>query len=270
MFNRGNEGRLHSEKLTTPDGVMELKLRLPSNTKAPSSARRALDPLVAGIDPELLNKIRLLATELITNSVTYADATGDATILVHILVNTEADRILRIEVTDTGSAHMPRKRNPSLDELGGRGLFLVDSLSDRWGVKRANNGDTSVWLEIDRHNTILIVDDEDDERFIIAPGLRSDGWNVEEASSGEEALNRCSRSSFDFILLDQKMTGLSGIEVARTLRKDGFNHPILIFSAYLTPELEIEAKSVPVATLTKLRRTFLTETIRDIRDAALP
>lgn len=56
---------------------------------------------------------------------------------------------LRIEVTDTRADTLPRLRPPSSDEDGGRGLFLVEALADRWGVELGPVPRKTVWAELD-------------------------------------------------------------------------------------------------------------------------
>ena len=70
-----------------------------------------------------------------------------------------------------------------------------------------------------RPHKILVVDDEANIRRIITSYLRSDGFEVAEASDGEAALAEFDRSSPDLVLLDVMMPGLDGIEVLRELRR---------------------------------------------------
>ena len=57
------------------------------------------------------------------------------------------DRV-RVEVTDHGPGFEARARDPSTQHESGWGLYLVDQLSDRWGVSRTDG--TAAWFEIDR------------------------------------------------------------------------------------------------------------------------
>jgi hypothetical protein len=54
---------------------------------------------------------------------------------------------LRVEVSDRGPGFAPAPHRPSPVDAGGRGLFLVDALADRWG---SADGGTRVWFEVDR------------------------------------------------------------------------------------------------------------------------
>ena len=88
---------------------------------------------------------------------------------------------------------------------------------------------------------ILLADDEPDIRNIVRMRLEREGWSVEEAASGYEALAACRERPPEVLVLDQRMGGFTGIEVAAILRDEGFTQPVIIFSAYLDPTLEADA-----------------------------
>ncbi|MGW4818583.1 ATP-binding protein [Streptomyces sp. NPDC004227] len=60
---------------------------------------------------------------------------------------------LRIEVTDTRGDDLPRRRPPTPDAESGRGLLLVESLADRWGVQLGPIPRKTVWAELDLPGT---------------------------------------------------------------------------------------------------------------------
>jgi len=66
--------------------------------------------------------------------------------------------------------------------------------------------------------TILIVDDDEGVRQTLAEVLTLEGYNVEEASSGEEAITVAMRKHIDSFLLDMEMPRMSGVEVCRAIR----------------------------------------------------
>jgi anti-sigma regulatory factor (Ser/Thr protein kinase) len=109
---------------------------------APGEARRAIERLEDKIAPDVAPEVKLLVSELITNSVKYG-GNGEVT----LRIDTAAPRKLRIEVIDQGAGFVPVARNRPATEVGGWGLHLVQTLSDRWGVYE---GSTHVWFEIDR------------------------------------------------------------------------------------------------------------------------
>ena len=91
---------------------------------------------------------------------------------------------------------------------------------------------------------LLIVDDQEDIRLILQILLEDQGWDTEQEASGERVLARRDlRSRFHALVVDYKMPGLDGMELARRLRATGFSRPIILCSAYLNPEVQREAKA---------------------------
>lgn len=65
---------------------------------------------------------------------------------------------------------------------------------------------------------ILIVDDEPQIRRVLRTTLSAQGYEVQDARSGEEALDRVREDHFDLLLLDVNMPGMGGLEACRELR----------------------------------------------------
>lgn len=84
-----------------------------------------------------------IACELATNALTHAQ--DDAPIVVLLMY---AAGTVRIEVRDEDALHLPTLKNPAADDEEGRGLLIVDALSQRWGFRAADVG-KAVWAEID-------------------------------------------------------------------------------------------------------------------------
>jgi CheY-like chemotaxis protein len=110
---------------------------------------------------------------------------------------------------------------------------------------------------------VLIVDDQEDIRLMMRLLLEDQGWDTELALSGDDALARGDLvARFDALVVDYKMPGPDGIEVARRFREAGFKRPIIICSAYLTPEVEREAAFLGAETVTKYDLGALVEAVR--------
>lgn len=88
---------------------------------------------------------------------------------------------------------------------------------------------------------VLVADDEPDVRFMLGAHLRRRGWDVEEAVDGTDALTKLGVSSYDAVVLDQRMPGASGLDIAREL---GGKQPTIVFSAYLEPRIRAELDSI--------------------------
>jgi anti-sigma regulatory factor (Ser/Thr protein kinase) len=122
-----------------------LHLRLRPGPEAAGEGRHALDRLEDSLGHEQLSELRLLVSELLTNSVRHG-VDGRSWIKLDVEVEPEA---VRVVVTDNGPGFEPDPEpTPHLDRPGGWGLCLVDRLASRWGVER--RGNTAVWFELDR------------------------------------------------------------------------------------------------------------------------
>jgi two-component system, OmpR family, response regulator len=78
---------------------------------------------------------------------------------------------------------------------------------------------------------VLIVEDEVKMAGLIRRGLRREGFAVDLASEGEEALWKAAATSYDAVILDVMLPGVDGFEVCRKLRADGIWSPVLMLTA---------------------------------------
>ena len=78
---------------------------------------------------------------------------------------------------------------------------------------------------------ILLVEDEPQIADFIARGLSENGYSVDTAHDGDEALHWPSVADFDVIILDVMLPSIDGMEVCRTLRSQGVRTPILMLTA---------------------------------------
>jgi two-component system, OmpR family, response regulator MprA len=78
--------------------------------------------------------------------------------------------------------------------------------------------------------TILVVDDEPFIRSVISRGLLLEGYQVEVAADGQEALHIAREKAFHLVILDVMLPTLDGLEVCRRLRR-GSNVPIIMLTA---------------------------------------
>jgi anti-sigma regulatory factor (Ser/Thr protein kinase) len=120
-----------------------LEMDLGSDPEAAASARRAISRLRTDLDPPLIETLRLLVTELVTNSVRH---TAAESVTLRVAVGKSA---VLAEVADTGPGFDPECLERSGDEDTGWGLFLVQRLADKWGV-RHDGPCKYVWFELRR------------------------------------------------------------------------------------------------------------------------
>ncbi|MGI8333501.1 ATP-binding protein [Actinomadura scrupuli] len=105
------------------------------------------DLLIAiGVPGETRGDVLLMLTELITNAMVHG-AAGQPGLAIELLLYTD-DKVIHVAVTDPGLGGTPELREDLLAD-GGRGLRLVDALSDRWGHEAAEPAGCSVWFEVD-------------------------------------------------------------------------------------------------------------------------
>ena len=108
---------------------------------------------------------------------------------------------------------------------------------------------------------ILIVDDEENIRFLYKEELEDEGFAVDLAKNGEEALEKVDQFQPDLITLDIKMPGLNGLEVLKRIREQKRNLPIILCSAYGEYKQDLttwasDAYVVKCADLTELKQTI--------------
>jgi anti-sigma regulatory factor (Ser/Thr protein kinase) len=123
---------------------MNLNRTIRLGPSAPGEARRALDGLSPIVPSGALHDLRVVVSELVTNSVRHSGLDAGAPIHLQVRAN---ERSVRIEVTDRqgGFTVLPRPPARLEEQSSGWGLYLVDRLVDRWGKVP----DDGVWVELD-------------------------------------------------------------------------------------------------------------------------
>jgi DNA-binding NtrC family response regulator len=88
---------------------------------------------------------------------------------------------------------------------------------------------------------ILIVDDDEVSCRLFAEVLEGDGHEVHQARSGEEALDRLRKESYDLLLVDVRMPGITGLDVTRLMRQERPLLPVIVMTAFGSIETAVEA-----------------------------
>jgi len=122
----------------------EVSFELAGGPYAVTAARLALTDLENHVDESLAFDVRLLVSELVTNSVQHAGVGPDDSIMLAVRLT---DELVRVEVRDGGPGFDAPVVAPPDDADKGWGLFLVEQLADAWGV---DEGGAVVWFEISR------------------------------------------------------------------------------------------------------------------------
>ena len=123
----------------------EIDVRFAPEPEVVTTARHTLDGLADLLPAEKLEDVRLVVSELVTNSILHAGLSTKDQISLTVKVSAGS---VRGRVCDPGSGfEVPSEPSPRSDMSGGWGLPIVETISDRWGVKR--NRRACVWFEID-------------------------------------------------------------------------------------------------------------------------
>lgn len=121
------------------------EFQIPGGPKAPSAARELLCEWVGTqLDPALIDTARLLVSEIVTNCVVHAGV--DESELITVRATRTSDGV-RTEICHRGPHFVPPAGEPDLDSPGGLGLYVVEHLSDAWGVESGEQ--ICVWFELD-------------------------------------------------------------------------------------------------------------------------
>ncbi len=83
-----------------------------------------------------------------------------------------------------------------------------------------------------KNATILVVDDEEHIRLLFKEELEDEGYAVELASNGLEALQKVKGAEYSLIVLDIKMPGMDGIQTLGEIKKVNKDLPVILCSAY--------------------------------------
>ncbi len=84
----------------------------------------------------------------------------------------------------------------------------------------------------DATNSILVVDDDKEQRRLISAYLERQGFVTETAGSGAEALQKLNGAAFDMVVSDVRMPGMSGLEALRRARREFPELPVLLVTAF--------------------------------------
>jgi len=114
---------------------------------------------------------------------------------------------------------------------------------------------------------ILVVDDETTIRLSLAEALAADGYQVDAAETGEEALACCHGRAPDLIVSDLKLPGISGLEVMQALRHQGVATPVIMMTAY--GDVDTAVAAMRAGAYDFIQKPFKLGTIRQQVRAAL-
>ncbi|MGM0640517.1 MAG: response regulator [Thermotogota bacterium] len=108
---------------------------------------------------------------------------------------------------------------------------------------------------------ILIADDTKNIRNLLVLGMKSKGYDVEEAVDGEEALKKINYNKYDLIFLDIKMPKVSGTKILKEMRNKNDHTDVVIMTAYGTVKNAIECTKL--GTVAYIQKPFTFERLEN-------
>jgi signal transduction histidine kinase len=121
-----------------------LRIAIAGGSRAPERARSWIESAASWLPAELESTLLLLTCELVNNAVRHGGAGEDQVIELELSA-LDATRV-RVQVSDPGVGFEHTPRNAPLDEEGGWGLVLIESMAENWGVEQ--DAGTRVWFEL--------------------------------------------------------------------------------------------------------------------------
>jgi len=116
---------------------------------------------------------------------------------------------------------------------------------------------------------VMVVDDDQTFREMLADALRFDEYLPCAVSSGEEALRELERGDVDAVICDIKMPGMDGISLLKKIKDRYVDMPVILITAYLSDE-EIEQQSIHAIADGFLKKPFRVERIVDLLNGISP
>jgi len=114
--------------------------RFEASEESVGEARRFVAEIISDLPSELQDAVRLMVSELSTNALVHASSGFDVAV-------ERSDVAVVIAISDQGSG-TPTVESPRPDEPHGRGLQIVDTLSDEWGLTSSSEAGKTVWFRM--------------------------------------------------------------------------------------------------------------------------
>ena len=108
---------------------------------------------------------------------------------------------------------------------------------------------------------ILLVGDEETLRWVFKESLAGEGYDVDVANDGFQALERFKMVPYDLLITDLRMHGMDGLQLIREVKKDNLQINVIIITAYGSGETIKEAMSLGVIEL--INKPFKLQEIKD-------
>jgi anti-sigma regulatory factor (Ser/Thr protein kinase) len=120
-------------------------LELVPELRAPRAARAFAAETIAGWDlpADNVEPVQLVVSELVTNALRHAPQSRTVTLELVLM-----DDCIRVLVSDGGAGEPERNQPEPESDVRGRGIWIVDAFTERWGTQRDDRGGKTVWGEL--------------------------------------------------------------------------------------------------------------------------
>lgn len=109
----------------------------------------------------------------------------------------------------------------------------VQWLNQKTKAKTTNKEKPQLMLD---HTKVLVIDDSEDNRFLITQILQTCGAETDEADNGASGLDKALRNEYDVILMDLQMPVMDGRQSTQQMREQGITTPIIALTAHALKE----------------------------------
>jgi signal transduction histidine kinase len=204
------------------------------------------------------DKVNQVLTNLIENALKYTPTDGS----IRVQIEPQDPNLVLISVIDTGQGipadALPyiftpffRVKRPSLQHIEGLGLGLsiskqlVEMQGGTLSVESTEGKGTTFSFTLPRSQAtppiptvdlfqekrILVVDDDSDIRQLLVDRLQGEGFQIEAATNGHEALEALKVHTFDGVILDIGLPDMDGLEILQDFRKTHPDVPVIMITA---------------------------------------
>lgn len=122
-------------------------------------------------------------------------------------------------------------------------------------------------MEENAGGRILFVDDDTSLRTVVPIALTRDGYQVDTAASGEEALAKFSPGAYDLIIQDVRMPGMNGLELLERLRQLDTQVPVVVMTAFSNWDVAMDA--MRLGAFDYIKKPFDNDDLRDLARRAV-
>jgi DNA-binding response OmpR family regulator len=115
---------------------------------------------------------------------------------------------------------------------------------------------------------ILVVEDEDNMRFLISEELTDEGYNVDSAANGSECLEKMDKNRYDLVTVDIEMPDMTGLELAGAIRERKIPVRIILLTAYSHYKSDLSSWAADAYIVKSSNFLELKNTIKELLDVA--